>query len=176
MFEGRFGELLIIFVLALVILGPEKLPKVVAEFGRWVGRARTMARQFREQLEEEVRLDEVRKAQAATPSPAPAPPPESVPPAAAHAPEPEAVPEHSHTQDNIQPPVDVAAAMNPHTMQPPLDVSGLPPALAQAALGPQAPAAGHAAPVPGAAVPPVAPPAAEPGGTAAQPVSEPAPR
>jgi sec-independent protein translocase protein TatB len=66
-FEGRFTEILIIFVLALVVLGPEKLPRVVAEVGRWVGRARAMARQFREQLEEEVRLEEVRKAQAARP-------------------------------------------------------------------------------------------------------------
>ena len=43
------------------MLGPEKLPRVVAEVGRWVGRARAMARQFREQLEEEVQLEEARK-------------------------------------------------------------------------------------------------------------------
>jgi len=61
MFEGRFSELLIIFVLALIVLGPEKLPRVVAQLGRWVGRARAMARQFREQLEEEVTLAEERK-------------------------------------------------------------------------------------------------------------------
>jgi sec-independent protein translocase protein TatB len=47
------------------VLGPEKLPRVVSEVGRWVGRARAMARQFREQLEEEVQLEEARKAQAA---------------------------------------------------------------------------------------------------------------
>ena len=35
------------------MLGPEKLPRVVSEVGRWVGRARAMARQFREQLEHE---------------------------------------------------------------------------------------------------------------------------
>ncbi|MGH8266111.1 MAG: Sec-independent protein translocase protein TatB [Steroidobacteraceae bacterium] len=56
---------MIIFVLALIVLGPEKLPRVVSEVGRWVGRARAMARQFREQLEEEVQLEEARKAQAA---------------------------------------------------------------------------------------------------------------
>jgi len=56
------------------VLGPEKLPRVVSEIGRWVGRARAMARQFREQLEEEVQLEQARKAQAAnTPAP-PAPP------------------------------------------------------------------------------------------------------
>jgi len=53
MFEGRFPELLIIFVVALVVLGPHKLPQVAAMIGRWVGNARAMARQFRDQLEEE---------------------------------------------------------------------------------------------------------------------------
>ena len=48
------------------MLGPEKLPRVVSEIGRWVGRARAMARQFREQLEEEVQLEQARKAQATT--------------------------------------------------------------------------------------------------------------
>ena len=53
MFEVGFSEMLVIFALALVVLGPEKLPKLVAQIGRWVGRARAMARQFREQLETE---------------------------------------------------------------------------------------------------------------------------
>src|ERR1700733_182797 len=81
LFEGRFSEILIIFVLALIVLGPEKLPRVVGELGRWVGRARAMARQFREQLEEEVQLEEARKAQRAAP-PSAAPPPAAAPPAA----------------------------------------------------------------------------------------------
>ena len=62
------------------MLGPEKLPRVVSELGRWVGRARAMARQFREQLEEEVQLEQARKAQApTTPAPPPPPPPPSSP-------------------------------------------------------------------------------------------------
>ena len=65
MFEGRFSEILIILVLALIVLGPERLPRVVSEAGRWVGRARAMARQFREQLEEEVQSEEARKRAAA---------------------------------------------------------------------------------------------------------------
>jgi len=36
------------------VLGPKKLPGAAAQVGRWVGRARAMARQFREQLEQEV--------------------------------------------------------------------------------------------------------------------------
>jgi sec-independent protein translocase protein TatB len=60
MFDIGFSEILVIFVVALVVLGPEKLPRVVREVGRWVGRARAMARQFQEQLEEEVDVDRSR--------------------------------------------------------------------------------------------------------------------
>ena len=84
MFDIAFSEVLIIFILALVVLGPEKLPKVAAQVGRWIGRARGMARQFREQLEEEVNLEEARKAQppvTRAPSP-PVPPPVTAAPIA----------------------------------------------------------------------------------------------
>lgn len=54
MFSIDFPEIIIIFCVALVVLGPKKLPGAAAQIGRWVGRARAMARQFREQLEQEV--------------------------------------------------------------------------------------------------------------------------
>jgi sec-independent protein translocase protein TatB len=53
-FDFSMSELAIIFSVALVVLGPKKLPGLVQQIGRWVGRARHMARQFREQLEQEV--------------------------------------------------------------------------------------------------------------------------
>jgi sec-independent protein translocase protein TatB len=53
MFEVGFTELLLISALALLVLGPQKLPKLAQQIGRWIGRARAMARQFRDQLEEE---------------------------------------------------------------------------------------------------------------------------
>ena len=71
MFEVGFSELLLIMGLALLVLGPEKLPKVVSEIGRWMGRARAMARQFREQLEDEAAEASRRQY---TPPPQPAPP------------------------------------------------------------------------------------------------------
>jgi len=65
MFEVGFSELLLIMGLALLVLGPEKLPKVVSEIGRWMGRARAMARQFREQLEVEAHETARRKNESA---------------------------------------------------------------------------------------------------------------
>jgi sec-independent protein translocase protein TatB len=70
MFEVGFSELVLIFGLALIVLGPQRLPKLAAQIGRWVGRARAMARQFREQLDQEVNLEESapRKPAPVTPS------------------------------------------------------------------------------------------------------------
>ena len=53
MFGIDFSEILLIFLIALVVLGPQKLPRVAGTVGRWIGRARVMARQFRDQLEVE---------------------------------------------------------------------------------------------------------------------------
>jgi sec-independent protein translocase protein TatB len=53
MFGVGFSEVVVIFALTLIVLGPEKLPKLAATIGRWLGRARAMARQFREQLDTE---------------------------------------------------------------------------------------------------------------------------
>jgi len=54
MFDIGFSEVLLIFVIALIVLGPEKLPRAASQVGRWIGRARAMARQFKEQLEEDL--------------------------------------------------------------------------------------------------------------------------
>jgi sec-independent protein translocase protein TatB len=68
MFEVGFSELLLICVIALLVLGPQKLPKLASQVGRWMGRARSMARQFREQLEEESLLEETKMTAAAKPA------------------------------------------------------------------------------------------------------------
>ena len=54
MFEVGFTEIILILGIALLVLGPEKLPKLANQIGRWAGRARAMARQLRQQLDEEV--------------------------------------------------------------------------------------------------------------------------
>jgi sec-independent protein translocase protein TatB len=47
MFGIDSGELLIIAVVALVVIGPKDLPRMMRTIGHWVGRARGMARHFR---------------------------------------------------------------------------------------------------------------------------------
>lgn len=61
MFDVDFFEVVVIFGVALIVLGPKKLPGLVRSVGRWVGKARSMARQFREQLENEVNIEELNK-------------------------------------------------------------------------------------------------------------------
>jgi sec-independent protein translocase protein TatB len=75
MFEVGFSEIVLILGLALLVLGPEKLPGLAEKVGRWTGRARSMARQLRTQLEQEVTLEELSKSRPAqTPPPPPAEP------------------------------------------------------------------------------------------------------
>ena len=51
-----FSELLILFLIGLIVLGPEKLPRVANQLGSWLGQARRMTRVMRRQLEEELDL------------------------------------------------------------------------------------------------------------------------
>lgn len=64
MFQGSFWELSFIFLLALVVFGPERLPGLARGVGLWVGRARAMLRRFNEQLERELAAEEMRRAAA----------------------------------------------------------------------------------------------------------------
>lgn len=52
-------EFLLIVVLALVVLGPKRLPEIANKIGSWVGQARRMTRVMRRQLEEELEVDDL---------------------------------------------------------------------------------------------------------------------
>ena len=140
MFEIGFSELLLIFVISLIVLGPQKLPKLAAQVGRWAGKARAMARQFREQLESEVNLDELTKAQAKTPPPpSPSNPWDPVPAEPVVTPDPvsAAQPEPSAPDSPTTPPVASAAAEGASPYANPWDAP---------AVAPQAPPEGAAEP------------------------------
>lgn len=54
MFDIGFWELVILFGLGLMVLGPERLPRVAGQIGRWVGQARNMARHLTNQIRDEI--------------------------------------------------------------------------------------------------------------------------
>lgn len=87
---GSLGmpELILIFVVALIIFGPRKLPELGRSLGRSLGEFRRASNELRNSLEEEVRLEEQRTTRPAPPTqpvaqPAEAPPPEASPAPAA---------------------------------------------------------------------------------------------
>jgi sec-independent protein translocase protein TatB len=63
MFDIAWSELFVILIVALVVVGPKDLPKLMRTAGQWASRARAMADQFRRSFDEMARhaeLDELR--------------------------------------------------------------------------------------------------------------------
>ena len=50
-------ELFLLMIIGLVVLGPERLPRIANQIGGWLGQARRMTRVMRRQLEEELDLN-----------------------------------------------------------------------------------------------------------------------
>ncbi|MDR6831839.1 MULTISPECIES: Sec-independent protein translocase protein TatB [unclassified Sphingopyxis] len=64
MFDVAPTELLLVIVVALVVIGPKDLPKAMRFVGKWMGKARGMARHFRSGLDtmmREAELEELEK-------------------------------------------------------------------------------------------------------------------
>jgi len=60
MFDAGFLEMLVIGVLALVIVGPERLPGIARKVGSWLGKARALVNTTKADIERELRTDEMR--------------------------------------------------------------------------------------------------------------------
>ena len=60
MFEASFLELLLIGVVALLVIGPERLPAVARTIGLWLGRIRRFIARTKADLERELHTDELR--------------------------------------------------------------------------------------------------------------------
>ncbi|MCB1844897.1 MAG: twin-arginine translocase subunit TatB [Halioglobus sp.] len=52
-----FWELVILLLIGLVVLGPERLPRVANQLGGWLGQARRMTRVMKRQLEDELNIE-----------------------------------------------------------------------------------------------------------------------
>jgi sec-independent protein translocase protein TatB len=61
MFDVGFSELLMIAVVALVVLGPERLPRAARFAGLWVRRARAQWHSVRAELERDLAAEDVRR-------------------------------------------------------------------------------------------------------------------
>lgn len=59
MFEIGFWQLVLVAVIALVVLGPERLPVVARSIGRWTGQAKGYMRGLKAELDRELRLKEL---------------------------------------------------------------------------------------------------------------------
>jgi len=60
-FDVGFSELMLIGLIALLVLGPERLPPLIRSTGRWLGRAQRMARELKTQLENDGSLRELKQ-------------------------------------------------------------------------------------------------------------------
>lgn len=63
MFDLAFSELLIIGIVALVVIGPERLPKVARTAGQWLGKLNRYVSQVKQDIDRDMKLDELRKMQ-----------------------------------------------------------------------------------------------------------------
>lgn len=60
MFDSGFSELVVIFIVAMIVFGPERLPELARKVGHWVGKFRRYMDSMRTELEKEMHTDELR--------------------------------------------------------------------------------------------------------------------
>ena len=61
MFDIGFSELLVCVVVALVVIGPERLPETVRTVGLWIGRLKRSLRDTRSEIERQIGADDIRR-------------------------------------------------------------------------------------------------------------------
>ena len=61
MFDIAFSELMLIAVIALIVIGPEKLPRVARTVGHLAGRLQRYVSDVKADISREIELDELRK-------------------------------------------------------------------------------------------------------------------
>src|SRR5579875_2414336 len=91
-----FADSIFLFVLALLLFGPKKLPVLARELGKWMGEFRRASNEFKMQMEDELRASEQADRQkqiAAMEAAAPIPPPLNEP----------TEPEHPHLRHQAEP-------------------------------------------------------------------------
>jgi sec-independent protein translocase protein TatB len=63
MFDISFAQILIIALVAMIVIGPKRLPKTVRTLGLLLGRAQRYVSEIKSDIQREMELDELRKVQ-----------------------------------------------------------------------------------------------------------------
>jgi sec-independent protein translocase protein TatB len=61
MFDVGFQELILVAIVALVVVGPERLPRVARVAGKWVGHARRTLSNVKHEIDRELKAEELKK-------------------------------------------------------------------------------------------------------------------
>ncbi|MGD2118897.1 MAG: Sec-independent protein translocase protein TatB [Chromatiales bacterium] len=61
MFDVGFWEIMLIGVVALVVIGPERLPGVARTAGKWMGRGKRFLRDVKSDIDQELKADELKR-------------------------------------------------------------------------------------------------------------------
>ncbi len=61
MFDIGFWELCLVAIVSLIVIGPEKLPKVARIAGFWVGKTKNMVASVKSEIKEELQEEEIRQ-------------------------------------------------------------------------------------------------------------------
>ena len=61
MFDIGFSELALVCVIALLVLGPERMPQALRTLGLWFGRARRTFSSMKTEIEREIGMDDIRR-------------------------------------------------------------------------------------------------------------------
>jgi sec-independent protein translocase protein TatB len=116
-----FSDSIVLFVLALMLFGPKRLPRLARELGKWIGEFRRASNEFKMQMDEELRLTEqadrqkeIAAMQAAAPIAPPIPDPEHP-----HLPPPLALETATPTTTETQPEDPLYAAVTATEPEPP---------------------------------------------------------
>ena len=62
MFDIGFWELMIIGLVALVVVGPERLPRLAYTAGKWLGKGRSMISAVKNEIDKEIKSEELKEA------------------------------------------------------------------------------------------------------------------
>jgi sec-independent protein translocase protein TatB len=61
MFDIGFSEIILIMVIALIVVGPERLPRLARSTGLWIGKIRGFVASVKADIDHELAADELRK-------------------------------------------------------------------------------------------------------------------